>query len=192
MCRIACCLTRPSTSWMRPGLPCGCVRASSPLVGSRQDVERIVARMAGIPARTVSGKERDRLKTLKDDLGAVLFGQDEAVDIVTRAILPFAGRARQDGSSRRFVPLLWTHRGRQDGTRQAACRAHGRRLPAFRHERVHGKTRRVAAYRRASRLQWALIRGGLLTEAVRKTPYAVVLMDEIEKAHPTSSTCCCR
>lgn len=120
---------------------------------SRQDVERIVARMAGIPARTVSGKERDRLKTLKDDLGSVLFGQDEAVDIVTRAILRSRAGLGQDGSSRRFVPLLWTHRGRQDGTRQAACRAHGRRLPAFRHERVHGKTCRIAAYRRASRLR---------------------------------------
>ena len=119
---------------------------------SRQDVERIVARMAGIPARTVSGKERDRLKTLKDDLGSVLFGQDEAVDIVTRAILRSrAGLGRTDRPAGSF--LFYGHRVGQDGTRQAACRAHGRRLPAFRHERVHGKTCRIAAYRRASRLR---------------------------------------
>lgn len=150
---------------------------------SRQDVERIVARMAGIPARTVSGKERDRLKTLKDDLGSVLFGQDEAVDIVTRAILPFAGRARQDGSSRRFVPLLWTHRGRQDGTRQAACRAHGvafLRFDMSEYMEKHAVSRLIGA----PPGYVGFDQGGLLTEAVRKTPYAVVLMDEIEKAHP--------
>ena len=108
---------------------------------SRQDVERIVARMAGIPARTVSGKERDRLKTLKDDLGSVLFGQDEAVDIVTRAILRF------DMSE---------------------------------YMEKHAVSRLIGA----PPGYVGFDQGGLLTEAVRKTPYAVVLMDEIEKAHP--------
>lgn len=62
---------------------------------SRWDVERTAARMAGISAHTVSDKECDRLETLKDDLGSVLFGQDETVDTVTRAILrPWAGLGR--------------------------------------------------------------------------------------------------
>ena len=110
---------------------------------SRQDVERIVARMAGIPARTVSGKERDRLKTLKDDLGSVLFGQDEAVDIVTRAIL----RSRA---------------------------GLGEYMEKHAVSRLIGAPPGYVGFDQ----------GGLLTEAVRKTPYAVVLMDEIEKAHP--------
>ena len=90
----------------------------------------MLARMHWIPARTVSGKERDRLKTLKGDLLSVLFGQDEAVDIVTRAILR-SWADRQDRPSRRFVPLLRPHRGRQDGAGEAACGTSWGGLPAL-------------------------------------------------------------
>ena len=78
--------------------------------------------MAGIPARTVSGKERDRLKTLKDDLGSVLFGQDEAVDIVTRAILRSrAGLGRTDRPAGSF--LFYGHRvGKTELAKQLAER----------------------------------------------------------------------
>ena len=90
---------------------------------SRQDVERIVARMAGIPARTVSGKERDRLKTLKDDLGSVLFGQDEAVDIVTRAILRSrAGLGRTDRPAGSFLFYGPTGVGKTELAKQLAER----------------------------------------------------------------------
>ena len=180
MCRIACCLTRPSTSWMRPGLPCGCVRASSP---ARQDVERIVARMAGIPARTVSGKERDRLKTLKDDLGSVLFGQDEAVDIVTRAILRSrAGLGRTDRPAGSFLFYGPTGVGKTELAKQLAERMGVAflRFDMSEYMEKHAVSRLIGA----PPGYVGFDQGGLLTEAVRKTPYAVVLMDEIEKAHP--------
>lgn len=79
--------------------------------------------MAGIPARTVSGKERDRLKTLKDDLGAVLFGQDEAVDIVTRAILRSrAGLGRTDRPAGSFLFYGPTGVGKTELAKQLAER----------------------------------------------------------------------
>ena len=161
---------------LRPGFKSG----SS---GSRQDVERIVARMAGIPARTVSGKERDRLKTLKDDLGSVLFGQDEAVDIVTRAILRSrAGLGRTDRPAGSFLFYGPTGVGKTELAKQLAERMGVAflRFDMSEYMEKHAVSRLIGA----PPGYVGFDQGGLLTEAVRKTPYAVVLMDEIEKAHP--------
>ena len=150
---------------------------------SRQDVERIVARMAGIPARTVSGKERDRLKTLKDDLGSVLFGQDEAVDIVTRAILRSrAGLGRTDRPAGSFLFYGPTGVGKTELAKQLAERMGVAflRFDMSEYMEKHAVSRLIGA----PPGYVGFDQGGLLTEAVRKTPYAVVLMDEIEKAHP--------
>ena len=69
---------------LREGALCG--RPQKPAVGIA-DVEKVVARMAGIPVRTVSGKERVRLANLEKDLKRKVFGQDEAIEITVRAIL---------------------------------------------------------------------------------------------------------
>ena len=150
---------------------------------SRQDVERIVARMAGIPARTVSGKERDRLKTLKGDLLSVLFGQDEAVDIVTRAILRSrAGLGRTDRPAGSFLFYGPTGVGKTELAKQLAERLGVAflRFDMSEYMEKHAVSRLIGA----PPGYVGFDQGGLLTEAVRKTPYAVVLMDEIEKAHP--------
>nr|WP_294515348.1 ATP-dependent Clp protease ATP-binding subunit ClpA [uncultured Bilophila sp.] len=150
---------------------------------SRQDVERIVARMAGIPARTVSGKERDRLKTLKGDLLSVLFGQDEAVDIVTRAILRSrAGLGRTDRPAGSFLFYGPTGVGKTELAKQLAERlgVSFLRFDMSEYMEKHAVSRLIGA----PPGYVGFDQGGLLTEAVRKTPYAVVLMDEIEKAHP--------
>lgn len=150
---------------------------------SRQDVERVVARMAGIPARTVSGKERDRLKTLKADLESVLFGQDEAVDIVTRAILRSrAGLGRTDRPAGSFLFYGPTGVGKTELAKQLADRLGVAflRYDMSEYMEKHAVSRLIGA----PPGYVGFDQGGLLTEAVRKTPYAVVLMDEIEKAHP--------
>ena len=150
---------------------------------SRQDVERIVARMAGIPARTVSGKERDRLKTLKDDLLSVLFGQDAAVDMVTRAILRSrAGLGRTDRPAGSFLFYGPTGVGKTELAKQLAERLGVAflRFDMSEYMEKHAVSRLIGA----PPGYVGFDQGGLLTEAVRKTPYAVVLMDEIEKAHP--------
>ncbi len=139
--------------------------------------------MAGIPARTVSGKERDRLKTLKDDLGSVLFGQDEAVDIVTRAILRSrAGLGRTDRPAGSFLFYGPTGVGKTELAKQLAERMGVAflRFDMSEYMEKHAVSRLIGA----PPGYVGFDQGGLLTEAVRKTPYAVVLMDEIEKAHP--------
>ena len=150
---------------------------------SRQDVERIVARMAGIPPRTVSGKERDRLKTLKDDVLSVLFGQNEAVDIVTRAILRSrAGLGRTDRPAGSFLFYGPTGVGKTELAKQLADRLGVAflRFDMSEYMEKHAVSRLIGS----PPGYVGFDQGGLLTEAVRKTPYAVVLMDEIEKAHP--------
>ena len=139
--------------------------------------------MAGIPARTVSGKERDRLKTLKADLESVLFGQDEAVDMVTRAILRSrAGLGRSDRPAGSFLFYGPTGVGKTELAKQLAERLGVAflRFDMSEYMEKHAVSRLIGA----PPGYVGFDQGGLLTEAVRKTPYAVVLMDEIEKAHP--------
>ena len=88
---------------------------------TRADVEKIVARMAGIPARNVSGKERDRLRTLKSDLEASIYGQNEAIDIVTRAIMRSrAGLGRTNRPAGSFLFYGPTGVGKTELARQLA------------------------------------------------------------------------
>lgn len=150
---------------------------------TRQDIERIVARMAGIPARTVSGKERDRLRTLKVDLEGVLYGQDEAIDIVTRAILRSrAGLGRGTRPAGSFLFYGPTGVGKTELAKQLADRMGVAfiRFDMSEYMEKHAVSRLIGA----PPGYVGFDQGGLLTEAVRKTPYSVVLLDEIEKAHP--------
>ena len=150
---------------------------------SRQDVERVVSRMAGIPTRTVSGKEKDRLKTLKEDIRGVLFGQDDAVDIVTRAILRSrAGLGRSERPTGSFLFYGPTGVGKTELAKQLADRLGVAflRFDMSEYMEKHAVSRLIGS----PPGYVGFDQGGLLTEAVRKSPYAVVLMDEIEKAHP--------
>ncbi len=99
---------------------------------------------------------------------------------------PLAGRPGRPASPDRLIPLPWPHRRRQDRAVQGAgavpLRRRGR-LRARGHERVHGAAQRRPPDRRPARLH-RLRGGGRLTEAVHRRPYCVILLDEIEKAHP--------
>lgn len=150
---------------------------------TRQDIERVVARMANIPARTVSGKERDRLRTLKEDLENVLYGQTDAISTVTRAILRSrAGLGRGNRPSGSFLFYGPTGVGKTELAKQLAERLGIAfiRFDMSEYMEKHAVSRLIGA----PPGYVGFDQGGLLTEAVRKTPYAVVLLDEIEKAHP--------
>ena len=110
------------------------------------DVERVVARMAGVPVRTVSGQERNRLANLEKNLKQIVFGQEEAVEQTVRAIL----RSRAGLGQR--LPLLWSHRCGQDGAGPRAGPNHGSGVPALRHERIYGAAYGLAAHRFAAGL----------------------------------------
>ncbi len=150
---------------------------------SVKDVEKIVARIAGIPERSVSGREKARLATLKEDLQKAVFGQDEALELTVRAILRsragLAGRARPSGSFLFYGP---TGVGKTEVAKQLAehLGINFLRFDMSEYMEKHAVSRLIGA----PPGYVGFDQGGQLTEAVRKSPYAVVLLDEIEKAHP--------
>ena len=147
------------------------------------EIERVVASMARIPSVKVSSNDRDKLKNLGDDLGKSVFGQDEAVSILTRAVLRaragFGGHTRPQGSFLFYGP---TGVGKTELAKQLASSLD---VPFLRYDMSEYMEKHAV-----SRLIGAppgyvgFDQGGLLTEAVRKSPHCVLLLDEIEKAHP--------
>jgi ATP-dependent Clp protease ATP-binding subunit ClpA len=146
-------------------------------------VERVVARIAKIPEASVSADERERLRGLEASLKARIFGQDRAVDLVVRAI-----RKSRAGFGERDKPvasLLFagpTGVGKTELARQlAALMGVGLlRFDMSEYQEKHTVSRLVGA----PPGYVGYDDGGLLTDAVRRSPHAVLLLDEIEKAHP--------
>lgn len=148
-----------------------------------KDIEHIVARAARIPAKTVSKNDKQALETLARDLKLSVYGQDEAVDQITTAIkLSRAGLGQEDKPIGNFLFAGPTGVGKTELAKQLA-----RRLGV---ELIRFDMSEYMEQHTVSRLIGAppgyvgFDQGGLLTEAVNKHPYAVVLLDEIEKAHP--------
>lgn len=149
----------------------------------RKDVERVVALMAKIPADSVSGDERTRLKNLDNALRSHIFGQDKAIDSIVAAIrLSRAGLRTQNKPVGSFLFFGPTGVGK---TELARTLAHALGVELLRYDMSEYSERHTV-----SRLIGAppgyvgFDQGGLLTDAVRRQPYSVVLLDEIEKAHP--------
>ena len=156
--------------------------ARRPAVGM-PDVERIVARMAGIPVRTVSGSELSRLAHLERDLKKRVFGQDEAIEITVRAILRArAGLGQATRPAGSFLFYGPTGVGKTEVAKSLAdiMGVDFLRYDMSEYMEKHSVSRLIGA----PPGYVGFDQGGLLTEAVRKAPYSVVLLDEIEKAHP--------
>lgn len=147
------------------------------------DVERIVARMAGVPPRTVSGTERGRLAHLERDLKRRVFGQDEAIEITVRAILRArAGLSRERRPSGSFLFYGPTGVGKTEVARSLAeiLGVEFLRFDMSEYMEKHSVSRLIGS----PPGYVGYDEGGQLTEAVRKAPYSVILLDEVEKAHP--------
>ncbi|WP_273523723.1 ATP-dependent Clp protease ATP-binding subunit ClpA [Mailhella massiliensis] len=152
-------------------------------VVSVQDIERVVARMAGIPARSVSRGEKERLQTLRDDLRSRVFGQDQAVDAIVRAILRSrAGLSRENRPAASFLFHGPTGVGKTELARALAelLDVSFVRFDMSEYMEKHAVARLIGSPPGYVGFE----QGGLLTEAIRKTPHAVLLLDEVEKAHP--------
>jgi ATP-dependent Clp protease ATP-binding subunit ClpA len=150
---------------------------------SLADVERVVARMAGVPQRSVSGKERVRLATLERDLKNFVFGQDEAIELTVRAILRSrAGLGEERRPAGSFLFYGPTGVGKTEVARSLArlLGVEFLRYDMSEYMEKHSVARLIGA----PPGYVGFGEGGLLTEAVRKAPYSVVLLDELEKAHP--------
>lgn len=150
---------------------------------STDDVERVVARMAGIPLRSVSGRERARLANLERDLKNMVFGQDEAVALTVRAIL--RARAGLGGERRPAGAFLFYGPTGVGKTEVARSLARLLDVEFLRYDMSEYMEKHAVARLIGTPPGYVgFDQGGMLTEAVRKAPYSVVLLDELEKAHP--------
>jgi ATP-dependent Clp protease ATP-binding subunit ClpA len=146
-------------------------------------VENIVAKMARIPAKSVSASDRDALRTLDRDLKLTIFGQDQAIEALSSAIkMARSGLREEEKPVGAFLLAGPTGVGKTEVTRQLA---HCMGVELIRFDMSEYMERHTV-----SRLIGAppgyvgFDQGGLLTEAVTQNPHAVILLDEIEKAHP--------
>jgi ATP-dependent Clp protease ATP-binding subunit ClpA len=146
------------------------------------DVERIVARMAKIPEKSVTSSELEKLRDLEVELKRQIFGQDRAVEMVVEAIKRSRAGFREPGKPiASFLFVGPTGVGKTELARQLAS-VLGVTLHRFdmsEYQEKHTVARLIGAPPGYVGYE----EGGLLTEAMRKHPYAVLLLDEIEKAH---------
>jgi ATP-dependent Clp protease ATP-binding subunit ClpA len=155
--------------------------AGSPVTIER--VETVVARMAQIPSRQVSSSDKKALRDLEKDLGSVVFGQDRAIRELSAAIkLSRAGLRPADKPIGSYLFSGPTGVGKTEVAKQLAATLGIELLRFDMSEYMERHT--VSRLIGAPPGYVGYDRGGLLTEAIAKTPHAVLLLDEIEKAHP--------
>ena len=148
-----------------------------------KEIEQVISTMARIPAKSVSSDDKKALEHLDKDLKRVVFGQDEAIDRLSSAIkLARAGLRDPDKPIGSYLFSGPTGVGKTEVARQLASIMG---IPLHRFDMSEYMERHSV-----SRLIGAppgyvgFDQGGLLTDAIQKTPYAVLVLDEIEKAHP--------
>jgi len=150
---------------------------------TNKEIEDIIAKIARIPARTVAVDERNSLRTLDRDLKAVVYGQDKAIEALADAIkMSRSGLGDPQKPIGSFLFTGPTGVGKTEVARQLAYTL-GVELIRFdmsEYMERHAVSRLIGAPPGYVGFE----QGGLLTEAITKTPYAVLLLDEIEKAHP--------
>ena len=150
---------------------------------TRAEVEDIVAKIARIPPTSVSSDDRSKLRSLDRDLKSVVFGQDEAIDALAAAIkMARSGLGKPDKPIGSFLFSGPTGVGKTEVAKQLAY-VLGIDLIRFdmsEYMERHAVSRLIGA----PPGYVGFDQGGLLTEAVTKKPHSVLLLDEIEKAHP--------
>ncbi|HEX7663976.1 MAG TPA: ATP-dependent Clp protease ATP-binding subunit ClpA [Polyangiaceae bacterium] len=153
------------------------------LLVTQSDIETVLARMAQIPPREVKADDKERLGSLEDDLKKVIFGQDDAIKQLTSAIkLSRAGLRTGEKPIGSFLLTGPTGVGKTEMAKQLA-KTLGIAFVRFdmsEYMERHTVSRLIGA----PPGYVGFDQGGLLTDAVAKTPHAVLLLDEIEKAHP--------
>jgi len=150
---------------------------------SKQEIENVIAKAARIPSRSVSNDDRNILKTLSRDLKTMVFGQNKAINALAAAIkMSRSGLGDPQKPVGSFLFSGPTGVGKTEVARQLAY-AMGIKLHRFdmsEYMEHHAVSRLIGA----PPGYVGFDQGGLLTEAIIKQPYSVLLLDEIEKAHP--------
>ncbi len=149
----------------------------------KAEIEEIVAKIARIPPANVSNDDRSKLQTIERDLKSVVFGQDKALEVLASAVkMARSGLGRADKPIGSFLFSGPTGVGKTEAAKQLAY-IMGIDLMRFdmsEYMERHAVSRLIGA----PPGYVGFDQGGLLTEAVTKKPHAVLLLDEIEKAHP--------
>ena len=152
------------------------------VIGNKE-IEGIIAKIARIPSKNITSDDRSALKTLDRDLKAVVFGQDAAIDALAAAIkMARSGLGNTQKPIGAFLFSGPTGVGKTEVARQLAYTL-GIELVRFdmsEYMERHAVSRLIGAPPGYVGFE----QGGLLTEAITKQPYSVLLLDEIEKAHP--------
>jgi ATP-dependent Clp protease ATP-binding subunit ClpA len=152
-------------------------------VVGKHEIEEIISKIARIPARTVSHDDRNALKNLDRDLKATVFGQEKAIDVLARAIkMSRSGLGNPQKPIGSFLFSGPTGVGKTEVAKQLAF-IMGMPLQRFdmsEYMERHAVSRLIGA----PPGYVGFDQGGLLTEAISKQPHCVLLLDEIEKAHP--------
>ncbi|HMS26864.1 MAG TPA: ATP-dependent Clp protease ATP-binding subunit ClpA [Burkholderiaceae bacterium] len=150
---------------------------------SKTEVEEIVAKIARIPPANVSNDDRGKLKTLERDLKSVVFGQDKALDMLASSVkMARSGLGKVDKPIGAFLFSGPTGVGKTEAAKQLTY-IMGIELIRFdmsEYMERHAVSRLIGA----PPGYVGFDQGGLLTEAITKKPHCVLLLDEIEKAHP--------
>ncbi len=166
----------------QPPAPDADARKPVPVVGVA-DVEAVLARMAQIPPREVSTSDKERLRNLEAELKGVVFGQERAIEQLVAAIkLSRAGLRAPEKPIGSFLLTGPTGVGKTEAAKQLA-KVMGiafHRFDMSEYMEAHTVSRLIGA----PPGYVGFDQGGLLTDAIAKTPHAVLLLDEIEKAHP--------
>ncbi len=147
------------------------------------DIEKVVADIAQIPARTVTSSDKEKLGSLDVELKRVVFGQDEAIELVARSIRRSrAGLGRPERPVGCFLFTGPTGVGKTEVARQLAAilGVHFARYDMSEYMEKHAVSRLIGA----PPGYVGFDQGGLLVDEIRKHPYTVLLLDEVEKAHP--------
>ncbi|MFT5701590.1 MAG: ATP-dependent Clp protease ATP-binding subunit ClpA [Desulforhopalus sp.] len=147
------------------------------------DIEKVISRIARIPAKSSSSSEVSKLKELESDLQNVVFGQDEAITALATAVKRSrAGLGNPDSPTGSFIFAGPTGVGKTEVAKQLASvlNIHFERFDMSEYMEKHSVARLIGS----PPGYVGFDQGGLLTESIRKHPYSVLLLDEIEKAHP--------
>ena len=152
------------------------------VIGNKE-IEDIIAKIARIPPKNISSDDRSALKTLERDLKAVVFGQDKAIEVLTSAVkMARSGLGQNNKPIGSFLFSGPTGVGKTEVAKQLAY-IMGVELIRFdmsEYMERHAVSRLIGA----PPGYVGFDQGGLLTEAITKQPYSILLLDEIEKAHP--------
>ena len=152
------------------------------VIGNKE-IEDIIAKIARIPPKNISSDDRSALKTLDRDLKSVVFGQDKAIEVLTSAVkMARSGLGQSNKPIGNFLFSGPTGVGKTEVAKQLAY-IMGIELIRFdmsEYMERHAVSRLIGAPPGYVGFE----QGGLMTEAITKHPYCVLLLDEIEKAHP--------